>query len=517
MLFNSYEFIFIFLPITLIGYFAIGRIRESYAALFLALASLLFYGWWNVRYIPLLLFSITANYTTGLLIAKSHEKQNISHAKKILISGITFNLLLLAYYKYTNFFLDNINRTFNSEISIEQIILPLGISFFTFTQIAFLVDAFRKKVHEYNFTHYLLFVTYFPHLIAGPILHHSEMMPQFSLARSYRPDLENFSCGITIFFIGLFKKTVIADSLATYATPVFAAADSGSILTFYEAWGGALAYTLQLYFDFSGYCDMAIGISWLFGIRLPINFNSPYKAISIIDFWRRWHITLSRFLRDYLYFFLGGNRLGKGRRHINLITTMLLGGLWHGAGWTFIIWGLLHGIYLTTNHIWRQVSQKRDVHLRLSTPISILLTFTFVVIGWVFFRASSINGATSMLRSMFFFNGLTIPNKLIGLIPAEITPIIERFGISFGSTGNLFQSPEQILWIFGSLLICWFFPNSQEFLRAFNPGTEPVITAPINSIFLWVPNKAWALAISIIAVTSLMFTDRVSEFLYFQF
>ena len=273
--------------------------------------------------------------------------------KRWLLVAIAANLALLAYYKYAIFFVANAQRLIGHVGPLPEIVLPLGISFFTFTQIAFLVDAHRGLAREYSFTHYTLFVTYFPHLIAGPILHHREMMPQFDRRSTYTLDWDNVAVGLTMFIIGLFKKTVIADDMAAFASPAFDAAAGGTQLTLLEAWGAALAYTFQIYFDFSGYTDMALGASRMFGIVLPLNFRSPYKAANIIDFWRRWHITLSRFLRDYVYIPLGGNRKTVPRRYENLLLTMLVGGLWHGAGWTFVFWGALHGIYLVVNHGWR--------------------------------------------------------------------------------------------------------------------------------------------------------------------
>jgi alginate O-acetyltransferase complex protein AlgI len=333
MLFNSYTFIFIFLPITLLVFFSIGgKGHHRIAIAWLVAASLFFYGWWNPAYLSLILGSILFNYAVGVALSNLQAQSSASHlTKKIILSfGILVNLFLLAYFKYANFFVDNLNSLSGSNFHLQTIILPLAISFFTFQQITYLVDAYKGETREYNFLHYCLFVTFFPQLIAGPIVHHREMLPQFVKNTIYKFNHQHLAIGLTIFFIGLFKKVVLADGVAVYATPVFEAAEQGVMLTFFEAWAGALAYTFQLYFDFSGYSDMAIGIARMFGIRLPLNFNSPYKSVNIIEFWRRWHITLSRFLRDYLYIPLGGNRKGKFRRYINLMITMLLGGLWHG-------------------------------------------------------------------------------------------------------------------------------------------------------------------------------------------
>ncbi|MDN5089969.1 MBOAT family O-acyltransferase, partial [Aliarcobacter butzleri] len=311
-----------------------------------------------------------------------------------------FNLGLLGYFKYTDFFLDNFNGIFGTNIPLPHIILPLGISFFTFTQIAFLVDAYKQEAKEYSLINYMLFVTYFPHLLAGPILHHKEMMPQFASKYNWVKNYRNIALGLFIFSIGLFKKVVIADTFAIWANAGF---DTATTLNLIEAWATSLSYTFQLYFDFSGYTDMAIGISLMFNIKLPINFNSPYKALSIQDFWRRWHMTLSRFLRDYLYIPLGGNRKGNIRTYVNLITTFLLGGLWHGAGWTFIIWGLLHGIALAIHRLWQSLG------FRMNKILAWFITFNFINITWIFFRAKDFESAMKVLGSMFSFDNVVLP------------------------------------------------------------------------------------------------------------
>jgi len=351
MLFNSEIFLFVFLPIVLIGFYAIGAQGHHRVAIsWLVASSLFFYGWWNPAYLGLIIGSILFNYTFGMILSRQGMVQR--NKWWLLFFGVGFNLTLLGYFKYANFFVDNINVLTGANFHLEQIILPLAISFFTFQQITYLVDAYSGKTREYNFLHYILFVTFFPQLIAGPIVHHREMLPQFAKDTLYKLNHSNLAIGFAILLIGLFKKVVLADGVAPFATPVFAAADSGVEISFFEAWSGALAYTFQLYFDFSGYTDMAIGVARMFNVRLPLNFNSPYKSLSIVDFWRRWHMTLSAFLRDYLYIPLGGSRKGMPRRYINLMTTMLLGGLWHGAGWTFVVWGFLHGFYLVVNHAW---------------------------------------------------------------------------------------------------------------------------------------------------------------------
>lgn len=332
MLFNSYEFILGFLPVTICGYFSLNKYSSIWGQYWLVLSSLFFYGYWNPAYLGLIGFSICANFCFGKYLI--HKK----HSKCSLWLGIVFNLILLGYYKYTDFFISNINQLFGLQYAMQNIVLPLGISFFTFTQIAYLVETYKGKVDNHHFASYVLFVTYFPHLLAGPIIHYENVMPQFLDTRLKNINWENMSRGMFLFSLGLFKKVIIADGLAVWADAGYMAIDKMD-LNMIAAWGTALAYTFQLYYDFSGYTDMAIGVSMMLNIKLPINFNSPYKAASIIEFWRRWHITLSLFLRDYLYIPLGGNRKGLFRKCINIIVTMLLGGLWHGANWTFVLWG----------------------------------------------------------------------------------------------------------------------------------------------------------------------------------
>ena len=349
MLFNSYTFLLAFLPITLLGFFGLGRLDRPRAALaWLLLCSLGFYAWWNPALAFLIMVSIVFNFAAGGLLVPGTMAEG--RRKTMLVLSVAANLGILGYYKYAGFFLTVVDSLTGADWRASDIVLPLAISFFTFTQITFLVDSWKGGVRERDFLRYCLFVLFFPHLIAGPIVHHHELMPQFT-PRSCRPRPDFIITGMVLFSIGLFKKVLIADWVAGWSDPVFAAAArADSSLTLFEGWLGALAYALQIYFDFSGYSDMAVGLGLLFGIVLPLNFNSPYKAASIIDFWRAWHMTLSRFLRDYLYIPLGG---GRKRRWLNLMTVMVLGGLWHGAGWTFVLWGTLHGVYLLVNHAFR--------------------------------------------------------------------------------------------------------------------------------------------------------------------
>jgi alginate O-acetyltransferase complex protein AlgI len=406
MLFTTLTFALLFLPIALSGFYLLGQRWHVAAAGWLFCGSLFFYGWWMPEFTLLLLASIIVNFRIGLRLADLSDSGAASGStpRGWLIFGVVTNLALLAYFKYANFFVQNLEWLLGRELAWIRVVLPIGISFYTFTQIAFLVDAFRGKVGERRFVHYGLFVTYFPHLIAGPVLHHAQMMPQFANARTYRLDTSNFAVGLTIFAIGLMKKIVLADGIAPFADAIFGASEKGISPSTAEAWLGAVSYSLQLYFDFSGYSDMAIGLSLMFNIRLPINFNSPYRATNISDFWRRWHISLSTFLRDYLYIALGGNRHGAARRYANLLATMVLGGLWHGASWSFVIWGFLHGLYLLLNHAFRALfSERTATWIRGSLVCAVagwFLTQIAVVVAWVFFRAESLGGASLILAAM---------------------------------------------------------------------------------------------------------------------
>ena len=442
----------------------------------------------------------------------------------MLVSAIAVNLTFLIYFKYANFFVDNLNQLTGSAWTFAQVVLPLGISFFTFTQIAFLVDTYQGKVKEFDLVHYLLFVTYFPHLIAGPVLHHAEMMPQFARRTVCRINWGNMAVGLSIFVMGLAKKVLLADSVADFSTPVFEAVKAGGEPMLIEAWIGALAYTLQLYFDFSAYSDMAIGLSLMFNVRLPLNFNSPYKATSIIEFWRCWHMTLSRFLRDYLYIPLGGSRLGTGRRYANLVITMLLGGLWHGAGWTFVIWGALHGFYLLVNHAWRSLKQQLGWHDggRLAALGAGALTFLAVVVGWVFFRADSFSTAVTMLQGMAGMNGVSLPASLEG----RLGPLAGSYPwLVFEGLGP-FSTLGAIVFLGLGFLIVWLMPNVHQMFLRYRPVCEDGdgVAAPtavsmgrVSQVLIWKPTTARAISLAVLFFLSFISLTKVSEFLYFQF
>lgn len=516
MLFNSIEFLFLFLPILLAVFFRLGRYSQRLAATWLVAGSLFFYGWWNPAYLGLLLSSIVFNYGVGYALARGKK---MGSRRSLLALGIAGDLALLGYYKYANFFIGTVNASFGTTYGFAEIILPLGISFFTFTQIAFLVDAARGEAKEFDFVHYCLFVTYYPHLIAGPVLHHKEMMPQFKQACIYRINAQHITVGLSVFALGLFKKVVIADNVAPYATPLFAAAEQGELATFFYAWGGALSYAMQLYFDFSGYSDMAIGLSYMIGVRLPLNFNSPYKAVNIADFWRRWHITLSQFLRDYLYIALGGNRKGTARRYINLMITMLLGGLWHGAGWTFVVWGGIHGGMLVLHQNWQWLRIKlfgHDLGQGSSgrTLLSMLLTFVVVVIGWVFFRAQSLSGGLTIVSGMLGLNGVSLPDAIalrFGFLAAWLSDL----GVVFTPGGGHYFMMTY-LWLLVLLPMVFIAPNTQQIMCHFQPALGYKSDAAVSRL-VWSTRPGWAVIMAIVLACGLLSLAQPSEFLYFQF
>ena len=493
MLFNSYVFIFLFLPVTLIGFFTLGRLKLiQLAKIWLLITSLFFYGYWNPPYSILMIVSILFNYQIGRAIALAELESK--QAKILLWTGIGINLASICYYKYANFFLSTVNDLFKANVILNEIFLPLAISFYTFTQIAYLVDAYRGETKRVNYDliTYSLFVVFFPQLIAGPILRHDELIPQLRKLRNFVFSQKNFAYGLTLFSLGLSKKVLIADNISPWVATVF---NHTSQVTFIEAWVGALSYTFQLYFDFSGYSDMAIGLGLMFNIRLPINFNSPYKANSISDFWRRWHITLSNFLRDYLYIPLGGSRKGELRRYISLLITMLLGGLWHGAGWTFVIWGGLHGVYLVINHWWRKLKQP------LPAFVGWIITFLVVVFSWVLFRAQTLSEGLEMIQAMVAVKGLILPGE-----PQGKLALLTNFGIELKPWSQLNYLPvvngSKAMSIFVLIgLIFWvkLLPNTQELLAKMKPTW-------------W-----WATWVGLSASLCLLSLNRVSEFLYFQF
>jgi len=483
LLFNSHEYIFLFLPITFFIYFYLNskKLTELSKA-FLVLSSLFFYSWWNISYLPIILSSMLINYSLGRTFAKESEPE--FRKKIILIIGIILNISLLGYFKYANFLIENVNFITDSSMPTLELVLPLAISFFTFQQIAYLVDSYKRTISEHDFLNYALFVTFFPQLIAGPIVHHKEMMPQFANIRKKVKNYKNISLGLFIFSLGLFKKVVVADTFAIWVNNGF---DKAEVLTFFEAWAVSLSYTFQIYFDFSGYTDMAIGAALLFNIKLPINFNSPYKALDIQDFWRRWHITLSRFLRDYVYIPLGGSKQGKYKTYVNLFTTFIVGGIWHGAGWTFLIWGALHGIAIVVHRIWKQMN------FRMNNVLAWIVTFNFVNITWVFFRAENFEAAQKVLSGLIGLDGFLLHPYL-----EQKFYFLRTYGVEFGMWLTLFEPKKFVLFIFLSFSIV-FVRNSNDLQGYFKPN--------ILNLFI----------IIILLLYSILNLTNYSDFLYFDF
>lgn len=394
MLFNSYEFIFLFLPITLILYFTLNRFgKNELAKGWLVIASLYFYSYFNRTYLILIIVSILVNYGIGKKL--SNNKTDIIIRKLLLIVGVVFNLGALGYFKYYDFFVSNINSLFGTDIKLLHIMLPLGISFFTFQQLSFVIDMYKRFNLIYNFTDYCLFVTFFPQLIAGPIVLPTEMLPQFETEENKKVNWENMNRGLYVFSIGLAKKVIIADTISNFANAGF---DMMESLNFVEAWLTSISYTLQLYFDFSGYCDMAMGIALMFNIGLPLNFNSPYKSTNIQEFWKKWHMTLGRFMTNYLYIPMGGNRKGELKTLRNLFIVFLASGIWHGAGWNFVIWGMLHGVCILVHRIWKNSGRK------MNKFVGWFITMNLVNIFWVFFRAINLHDAIKVIKGMFDIN-----------------------------------------------------------------------------------------------------------------
>lgn len=476
MLFNSVEFLLIFLPLVLAGFYVILKYNSNLTQWFLIFASMAFYSYWDIRYLPLLAGSIGVNYLFGNYLIRKPSR-------KLLVTSIVFNLGLLVFFKYTDFIIETVNTLQNQQFDLMHIALPLAISFFTFQQIAYLVDCYSQKIEkEYGFSNYALFVCYFPQLIAGPIVHHKEMVPQFQkIGSGYHVDAETVSKGLILLLVGLFKKVVIADYIALYVDPAFSNVAS---LSFYDAWSAMLGFTLELYFDFSAYCEIAMGLGLLFGIKLPINFQSPYKATSIQDFWRRWHITLGEFLKHYLYIPLGGSNIGAVHTVLALSITMLLGGLWHGASWHYVVWGLLHGLMLSIYFIWRQTSYQ------LPPAAARLITFICVMLAWVMFRADSFNDAIHYYGTLFGLNGVALPPLYQGL--AENTGLINV------TISPYFSGHE--LWLLIVLAgFTMYYQNIHEVLATIKPN-----------------NKLAATMATLVAVIALNLGTK-STFLYFQF
>lgn len=503
------------------GYYLIGRRSSEIAIIWLTLASLFFYAWWDVRYLALILFSIVFNYLAARLI--SNEAKGEKTRYRALMGSIAANLALLGYFKYANFFVDNVNGLIGTDWTLQKIILPLAISFFTFQQISYLVDSYRLRQHETNFVRFSLFVSFFPQLIAGPIVHHREMLPQFADALKSGLDYKKFAMGLTCFFIGLFKKTVIADGIAQKASPVFNVAAQGRDIGFFDAWTGALCYTFQMYFDFSGYSDMALGLALLFGIRLPLNFASPMKSASMLEYWRRWHMSLGRFLQEYLFQPLSLWELRKRwwtQPYIAFVLTMLLGGLWHGAAWTFVVWGLMHGVFLAVNQAWRVKKKSWGWALESRAQrwlIGYPLTFLCIVVTLTVFRAENLGVATDMLASMAGLNGIVLLDDWTNY--GAVASLV-AMGVPTDPEIGRFFSFEVIAWLLVCGAIVWVLPNTYQLFEKEAVAVETFRQDPwwgARWFKGWQPNLIWVGGTLVVALLGIDALNNVSEFLYFQF
>ncbi len=487
MVFNSFEYIFLFLPAACGIYFILNRrIGLTASRMWLLLCSLFFYGYWNHLSLPLLLISLLVNFYIGKILQGSFTHFAAINRKAILLTGLVFNVGLLGYFKYSDFLIRNVNAVAGSSIGLLNLMLPLGISFFTFMQISFLVDVYRGKTREKGILLYSIYASFFPYIMSGPITRHDEIIPQLEEKEKWSLDHQNISAGILLFSIGLFKKTFIADTLAIWANQGF---DSSAALKFFEAWLTSFSYTFQLYFDFSGYTDMALGTALFFNIRLPINFDSPYKSLSIQEFWRRWHMSLSRFLRDYIYIALGGSRSSEIRTYINTFITFLVAGIWHGAGWTFILWGIAHGLALIVQRLWGKTG------LGMNRFISWFITFNFINAAWVLFRAKDLAGAIKVYKGMLGLNGVLLSSGL------EKFAFLKSLGFEFGKWPSIFSKDTYyiIYFIAAAALITFFTKNSSEILTKYKPGWK------------------WFVFISIILGIGLIHVTRISNFVYVNF
>jgi alginate O-acetyltransferase complex protein AlgI len=542
MLFNSPEFLLGLLPASLLVFFCLGGLgRHRSAILWLTIASLFFYGWWNVWYVPLLLCSILLNFLVG-------EKLRASGGRFWLVFGVVGNLLVLGYYKYIGFLAEVVSDAAGLNWAIPHVVLPLAISFFTFQQIAYLVDCHAGLVKETSLLNYAAFITFFPHLIAGPITHHKEMIPQFQSERIFSPQPLSLALGTTIFVVGLFKKVAIADVIAQYANPVFDAAASNQPLTAIDAWIGAFAYTLQLYFDFSGYSDMAIGAGLLFGIRLPQNFASPLRAANIAEFWQRWNMTLTRFITSYIYnpIVLAWTRSrtrGKlpliqlGRTTpgafvwLLLIPTMIsmtISGIWHGAGYQFLFFGALHGAYIVAYRLWREVKMRIWPNRRTGFPfgrsLAIALTLTCVVASIVLFRSASATAAIHMFSCMFGANGIVVPQGWANL--PVVSALVNVLNLKVGY--QMFPYSYPLMLIIPLLILVLAAPNIYELMGDYETAlvakqAKPRVNANSWRLssrdFRWRPSLGYSALIGILAFVTLtrIVSNAPSEFIYFRF
>jgi D-alanyl-lipoteichoic acid acyltransferase DltB (MBOAT superfamily) len=540
MLFNSYEFLFAFLPVTLVGFLLLGRMSRNLALGWLIAASLVFYAWWRPVNVPIIAISLLINFAIALWLKRLSQEDGKPLLRNLVLAvGIVFNLCFLGYFKYTNFLLSTFNDMADTGFVLKQIILPLGISFITFQNIAFLVDVHARRVETFTLRDYLLFVLFFPQLIAGPIVHYREMMPQFE-RNPCRFDSGGLAVGITLLCFGLFKKVVLADGMALHVSPIFELAAGGGSISLIAGWVAAIGYTLQIYFDFSGYSDMAAGLACCFGVRLPLNFYSPLQSTSIIDFWSRWHVTLTRFLTAYLYnpllLWLTRRRYargltGLGGRNATLgsflqllvwptLLTMFISGVWHGAGYTFVLWGLLHGLYLTINHGWRLTGARlwasKEAYARFMRPAGFLLTFFAVVVAMVLFRAPSVHAAAEVYRGMLGFGGIELPRLIVEKLGTHLP---EHLVTAIDVATKDFLVVQ--LWLISLLAIALILPNTLQIMAAYEPvlgaKERPATTGLLPRPLQWKPTLGWVLLVAALGATAIMRVGGPSEFLYWQF
>ena len=541
MLFNSDEFLFVFLPVTVCAFYLLGTISRTLAVRWLILASLVFYAWWRPVNVLIIAPSIAVNFALAWVLLRLNDGNGSRSASKaVLLLGISFNVAFLGVFKYTDFIFGTVNDVFGANLVLRHIILPLGISFITFQKIAFLIDVQAGRVRSVTLQDYCTFVLFFPQLIAGPIVHYREMMPQFHAA-SCRFDKENIAVGLTLLFFGLFQKVVFADKMGTLITPIYerAAAEGGT--SFLLAWMAAIGFTLQIYFDFSGYSDMALGLARFFGIRLPQNFDSPLRASSIIDFWLRWHMTLTRFLTAYIYnplvLWLTRRRLARGQPGFGVrnatvgafvyllmfptLLTMFVSGLWHGAGYGFIVWGLLHGFYLMINHGWRVVAARlwsdRRTYVRFMKPVGLILTFLSVATAMVFFRSPTMTSAIDLIKGMIGLNGIALPETLFDRL-GSLAETLHSIGvIADNSMQNFWQTAILICVLMFVAIAC---PNRLQILARYEPALGVTLRSTklaVGRIVEWDASLPWAIAVSAIAAIAIFSMHGPTEFLYWQF
>jgi len=543
VLFNSSEFLFIFLPVALAGFYWLGTLSRTSAVRWLILVSLVFYAWWRPVNVLIIAPSILINFGFAWMLLRLNERETPRPASALVLSlGILFNVVFLGFFKYTDFIFGTVNDVFGANLVLRHIILPLGISFITFQKIAFLVDVQAGRVRSFTFQDYCTFVLFFPQLIAGPIVHYREMMPQFHSA-SCRFDKENVAVALTLLCFGLFKKIVFADKIAVLITPIYDNAGAGGRTSFLLGWMAAVGFTLQIYFDFSGYTDMALGLARFFGIRLPPNFNSPLRASNIIDYWLRWHMTLTRFLTAYIYnplmLRVTRRRLAKGKPGFSArdatigafvsllmfptVITMFVSGLWHGAGYGFIIWGMLHGFYLTINHGWRVVAARlwpdRSSYDRIMKPAGFVLTFVSVTLAMIFFRSPTVISSIDLLKGVIGVNGIALPQALFDRL-GPLTGAFHSIGVTADQSWNGDDFVRTAIWIFVLLFVALACPNTLQILARYEPALGVKRRAAklvTGRIVEWVPSLPWAIAVSVIAAIAIGSIGGPSEFLYWQF